>query len=93
MRTVIRVIPGQSRRRSQEAGITAHDNINLNSTQGAVVEIITLERGGHKLSGAAETGCMIVFAQIIVDCLGNMKAVNVTPRLHSLFIDDMRGFS
>ena len=83
----------QRRGRRQEAGMTAHDNIDLHAWQRRVVQVVAHECLRHKLGRTGKAGGVIVFAQVVVDCLGDMKTVQLVTGLLGFFVDDMRGLS
>ena len=77
MRAIVRILSGQSRRRDQEARIAPHHNINLDPTQGPIVQIITSNGTGDKTRRTAIAWRMIVLPQIIVNRLGDMETTQI----------------
>ena len=91
VRTVIGMDPRQGRRRGEKAGMTSHDDIDLHPGQRAVVEIVAHEGFGDKAGAAAEAGRVVVLAQIVVDRLGDVEALQQVIVRLGFLVDDVRG--
>ena len=89
--TVAGVNPRQGRCRGEKAGVTSHDDIDLHPGQGAVVEVVTHEGFGDKARPAAESGRVVVLAQIVVDRLRDVKALQQVIVRLGFLVDDVRG--
>ena len=81
VRAVVRVHARQRGGGGQEAGVAAHDDVDLDARQRAVVEVVAHERQGDELGAAAEAGRVVVLAQVVVDRLGDVEAVQVVVGL------------
>ncbi len=91
VRTVIGINPSQGRGRGEEAGMPPHNYVNLHALERAVIEIIAHHGAGHEFGGAAKTGGMVILQQIIIDCLGNMEAVQVVFFIFGFLVNDVHG--
>ena len=72
--------------------MAAHDYIDFYSAERTVIEIVAHKGLCHKFSGRTESGRVIVFAQVVIDRLTDMEAVQVVVGLLRFFADDVRGF-
>ena len=75
----------------QEAGVAAHDDVDLDAGQRRVVEVVAHERLRDELGGGSEAGGVVVFAQVVVDGLGDVEAVQLVLVLLGRLVDDVGG--
>ena len=92
MRAVFRIYTGERGSGGQEAGVPAHYDVDLHARKRAVVEVIAHERLGHEFRAGTKAGRVVVLAQVVVDGLANVEAVQIVICLASFLIDDVRGF-
>ena len=75
----------------QEAGVAAHDDVDLDARQRRVVEVVAHEGLRDELGGGSEAGGVVVFAQVVVDGLGDVEAVELVLVLLGRLVDDVGG--
>ena len=91
MGTVIGIVAGEDAGGSEEAGIAAHDDVDLDAGQGFVVEVVADEGGGDELGGRAVAGRVVVDSQIVVDGFGDVEDAQFIVFLFRQFGDDAGG--
>ena len=57
----------------------AHDHVDLDAGQAAIVIVIPHDGGRHELGRRPETRRVVVYTQVVVDRLGHMKRPQVVP--------------
>lgn len=76
----------------EEAGVTAHHDVNFDTWEGAVIEVIALEGFGDEAGGGGVSWGVVIFAQIVIDGFWDMEAVEFVAVIFCGFVDDVRGF-
>ena len=77
VRTVVGMPAPERGGRGEEAGVAAHDDVDLHAAERQVVEIVAHEGEGHEARRAAEAGRVVVLAKVVVDRLGDVEAAQV----------------
>ena len=72
--------------------MAAHDNIDLNSLECGVVEVVAHEGKGHEPGSAPVAGAMVCFPEVVVDRLGDMADPEFVIFSTCHLIDDIGGF-
>ena len=75
----------------QEAGMAAHDDVDLDPLERAVVEVIANEGLGDELGRRAEAGAMIGAEEVVIDGLGDMEDEKVVILGHGDLVDNVGG--
>jgi len=88
MGAIFIVLAGQNGGGGEEAGMAAHDDVNLDAGQGAVVVVVAHDGGGDEPGCRAKAGRVIVDAQIVVDGLGNVEDLQLVALLGGKLADD-----
>ena len=91
MRAVAPVLAGERGGGREEAGVAAHDDVDLHAAEGAVVEVVALEGARDEARGGAEARRVVAAAQVVVDRLRDVVGDERVALLLRLLGDDARG--
>jgi len=91
MGPVVFSLPAEDGGGGQEAGVAAHNHINLDAGQCPIVEVIAHEGTGDEFGGCAVSRAVVGYQQVVIDGFWDVEGAEIIADFFGHFVDKVAG--